>query len=124
MSPADKPLSPPRPDLDELLARAQAAFEALSPLEQAAHREAQRQSWARSCVTGQGSSREWRKRRIELLLADLRAEIERGVFVDGLDESLLFQLVMPAPDPKRVIAVEFRMRSLQPHEAPFVTRWP
>lgn len=34
-------------DLDDLLKRAKAAFEALTPEQQAEHREAQRQSWIR-----------------------------------------------------------------------------
>jgi hypothetical protein len=37
----------PRPDLDALIREARAAFEALSPEDQAAHRQAQAESWVR-----------------------------------------------------------------------------
>lgn len=38
---------PPRPELDELIKKSIAWFESLSPAEQAAHRQAQRESWVR-----------------------------------------------------------------------------
>ena len=50
---------PERPNLDKLVAEAQARYLAMTPEQQAAMWEAQRQSWLRSCEPCEHGMRDW-----------------------------------------------------------------
>lgn len=63
---------------------------------------------------------DFRQERIEKLLHELRYEVERGMLQGEIDETLMFQFVVPLSKriPDGVVLCEFRTRPLPRYSVP------